>query len=284
MSTRFRLACVQSAATADMARNLDTIAGLIREARKAGADFIATPENVALRQRDLEVARGLARPLGEHPATLRFASLAKELDCWLMAGSIATLKPDGKLANTSVLFDEEGRIAAHYDKIHLFDVDLPNGTSFRESATYAAGGAAVLAQTPWGPLGMTVCYDLRFPQLYRDLAKAGAVMLSVPSNFTKLTGEAHWHVLLRARAIETGCWVFAPAQCGVFDGGHATFGHALIVDPWGRVVADGGEGVGVIGATIDLERVFEVRGQIPSLAHDRPYRVVEIGTEDQAAE
>ncbi|MEX2649263.1 MAG: carbon-nitrogen hydrolase family protein [Alphaproteobacteria bacterium] len=280
--TSFTLACVQTSATTDMARNLDDAERLIREARARGADFIATPENVALLQRNFAIAKGQARPLAEHPAVVRFGALASELGCWLMAGSIATLEPDGRLANTSVLFDATGGVAASYGKIHLFDVDLP-GKSYRESATYRPGTRAVLAQTPWGPLGMTVCYDLRFPHLYRDLAKAGAVMLSVPSAFTKLTGDAHWHVLLRARAIETGCWVFAPAQHGVHDGGYLTFGHSLIVDPWGRVVADGGEGVGVITATIDLGKVMEVRGQIPSLAHDRPYQVVELGADDQAA-
>ncbi len=281
--TSFTLACVQTSATTDMARNLDDAETLIREARRKGADFIATPENVALLQRNFVIAKGQARPLNEHPAAVRFGALARELGCWLMAGSIATLEPDGRLANTSVLFDAQGRIAASYGKIHLFDADPPGGRSYRESATYRPGTKAVLAQTPWGPLGMTVCYDLRFPHLYRDLAKAGAVMLSVPPRFTKLTGAAHWHVLWRARAVGTGCWVVAPAQHGVHDGGDQSFGHSLIIDPWGRVVADGGEGVGVITAAIDLDRVMEVRGQIPSLAHDRPYQVEEIGAEDQAA-
>jgi predicted amidohydrolase len=276
MTTRFTLACVQTNSTTDMAANLDAVEAQVREARALGADFIATPENVALLQRNFEIAKGQARPLDDHPAVVRFSKLAAEL-------GVSTLKPDGRLANTSILFDDRGVIAASYDKIHLFDVDLPGGKSYRETATYRPGAKGVIAQTPWGPLGMTVCYDLRFPHLYRDLAKAGAVMLSVPSAFTKLTGQAHWHVLLRARAIETGCYVFAPAQHGVHDGGYLTFGHSLIIDPWGRVLADGGEGVGIVTATIDLETVIEVRGQIPSLAHDRPYEVVEADRAGRAA-
>jgi len=275
MTTTFTLACVQTNATTDMAANLAAVEAQARRARAQGADFIATPENVALMQRDFAAAKAQARPLDGHPAVARFGALAAELGVWLLAGSIATLKPDGRLGNTSVLFDDRGGVAASYDKIHLFDVDLPDGRSYRESAKYRAGETAVLAQTPWGLLGMTVCYDMRFPELYRDLAKAGAVMLAVPSAFTKVTGEAHWHVLLRARAIETGCFVFAPAQHGVHDGGRQTFGHSLIVDPWGRVLADGGEGTGIVTAAIDLGLVALVRGQIPSLTHDRPYRVVD---------
>ncbi|MBM3583103.1 MAG: carbon-nitrogen hydrolase family protein [Alphaproteobacteria bacterium] len=282
-ATSFTLACVQSRATTDMAANLDAVEAQVRAARAKGADFIATPENVALLQRNFAIAKGQARPLDDHPAAHRFAALATELRVWLLAGSIATLKPDGRLANTSVLFDDRGAVAARYDKIHLFDVDLPDGRSYRESATYRPGDRACLAQTPWAVLGMTVCYDLRFPHLYRDLAKAGATMLSAPAAFTKLTGEAHWHVLLRARAIETGCFVFAPAQHGVHDGGYQSFGHSLIVDPWGRVLADGGEGTGVVTATIDLTDVAKVRGQIPSLAHDRPYRLDEDADAGRAA-
>jgi len=284
MTTTFTLACVQTHATTDMAANLDAVEAQVRQARRQGADFIATPENVALLQRNFAIAKGQARPLDDHPAVERFGRLAAELGVWILAGSIATLKPDGKLANTSVLFDGRGAIAASYDKIHLFDVDLAGGKSYRESATYRPGAKGVVAQTPWGPLGMTVCYDLRFPHLYRDLAKAGAVMLSVPSAFTKMTGEAHWHVLLRARAIETGCFVFAPAQHGVHDGGYLSFGHSLIIDPWGRVLADAGEGTGIASATIDLTKVIEVRGQIPSLAHDRPYEVEDASAARAAAE
>lgn len=282
--TAFTVACVQSNATTDMAANLDAVEILVRRARAAGADFIATPENVALLQRNFAIAQGQARPLADHPAALRFGRLAADLGVWFLAGSIATLKPDGRLANTSVLYDDRGAIVASYDKIHLFDVDLPDGRSYRESATYRPGGQARLAQTPWGLLGMTVCYDLRFPHLYRDLAKAGAMMLSVPAAFTRLTGEAHWHVLLRARAIETGCFVIAPAQHGVHDGGYQSYGHSLVIDPWGRVLADGGEGTGFVTARIDLEEVVKVRGQIPSLAHDRPYRLDDDAAEDQAAE
>ncbi len=177
----------------------------------------------------------------------------------------------GRVANRSYLVDATGEVVAHYSKIHMFDVDLPGGESYRESRTYEPGAAACIAETPWGGLGMTVCYDLRFPRLYRELAQAGARYLSVPSAFTKVTGEAHWHVLLRARAIENGCFVFAPAQCGRHYDNRHTFGHSLIVDPWGDVLADGGDEVGFVTAEIDARRVDEARAMIPSLEHDRPF-------------
>jgi predicted amidohydrolase len=175
------------------------------------------------------------------------------------------------LANRSFLIDPKGAVRARYDKIHMFDVDLGKGEVYRESKSYAAGTKAVTARLPWGRLGMTVCYDLRFPQLYRALAQEGADFLSVPSAFTRPSGSAHWHVLLRARAIETGCFVFAPAQCGVHEGGRKTYGHSLIVDPWGEVLADGGNEPGFITARIEPERVIEARRRIPSLDHDRRF-------------
>jgi predicted amidohydrolase len=170
-----------------------------------------------------------------------------------------------------VLFDDKGRVVAHYDKIHLFDVDLPSGERYRESATFEAGDRAAIAETPWGPVGLTVCYDVRFPHLYRQLARAGARYLVVPSAFTKTTGEAHWHVLLRARAIEAGAFVFAPAQTGTHAEGRRTFGHSLIVDPWGAVLADGGEEVGVITARIDPALCDKARGQVPAVNHQPPF-------------
>jgi predicted amidohydrolase len=178
---------------------------------------------------------------------------------------------EGKVANRSFLLNDKGEIAATYDKIHLFDVDLPNGERYRESKNYVPGGTARLAETPWGPLGMSVCYDLRFPQLYRAYGQAGAFYLSIPAAFTKVTGEAHWHVLQRARAIENGCFVFAPAQCGKHDDGRTTFGHSLIIDPWGAILADGGTEPGVIVAEIDPAKVAEARGRVPSLRHDRAF-------------
>lgn len=269
----FKLACIQNTATTDMAANVTAVTDLVRKAHAAGARFVATPENVTLLQRNFQIARAQAKPLAEHTGLQAFRALAAELGIWFLAGSVAALRPDGRLANTSVLIDDKGGIVATYEKIHMFDVDLPDGKRFRESETYRPGDEAVLAPTPWGPLGMTVCYDLRFPGLYRDLARAGAVMLSVPSAFTRTTGEAHWHILLRARAIETGTYVLAPAQYGEHDGGYRSYGHALIVDPWGRVLADGGEGQGFVLATIDPAQVAATRAQIPSLDHGRPYAV-----------
>jgi len=175
-----------------------------------------------------------------------------------------------------------GAIAARYDKLHLFDVDLADGESYRESALIEPGAQAVLATTPWATLGLSICYDLRFPQLYRSLAQAGAEVLTVPAAFTKTSGQAHWHVLLRARAIETGCFVLAPCQCGDHGGGHETYGHSLIIDPWGRVLADGGEEVGYITAKIDLAEVAKARAMIPALGHDRDFARPETGETEQA--
>jgi predicted amidohydrolase len=176
-----------------------------------------------------------------------------------------------RLANRSFLIDPAGQIKARYDKIHMFDVDLAGGESYRESATYRPGDRAVLANLPWGTLGMTICYDMRFPQLYRTLAQAGAMFITVPSAFTRPTGQAHWHVLLRARAIETGCFIIAPAQCGEHAEGRKTYGHSLIVSPWGEVLADGGEQVGISLVEIDATKVREARGMVPALDHDRAF-------------
>ncbi len=271
MTARFTVACVQTNSTPDMTASVEAASALVREARGAGADFIALPENVGLMEPKADAVRAHARPVDDHPALEAFRGLARDIDAWLLVGSLPVQSADGRVANCSLLVDPAGSVVQRYDKIHMFDVDLPSGERYRESKTYQPGEAARLAETPWGVLGMTVCYDLRFPQLYRDLAQAGARYLSVPSAFTKVTGEAHWHVLLRARAIESGCFVFAPAQCGVHYGNRRTFGHSLIIDPWGEVLADGGEEVGFITAEIDPARVDEARAMIPSLRHDRPF-------------
>jgi predicted amidohydrolase len=215
----------------------------------------------------------LAKSFAEdaHPGLPHFSALAKELGVWLLIGSMPIRVEAERLANRSFLIDDQGRVTARYDKIHLFDVDLPNGEVYRESERIRPGAQAVLAPTPWGALGMTVCYDLRFPQLYRDLAQADAAMLSIPSAFTVPTGEAHWHVLLRARAIETGAFVLAPAQCGTHAGGRRTYGHSLIVAPWGEILAEAGDAPGTISAEIDFSKVAEARSMIPSLRHDRDY-------------
>jgi len=268
-----RAACVQVNAGTEIADNLRAAGDLIRRARDAGAELIATPENVGMivQGRDKVLAR--VRPEAEHPGFPFFADLARETGAWLLAGSLGVLLEDGRVANRSVLFDGQGRVAARYDKIHMFDVDLKAGESYRESATFRPGERAVVAATPWGGLGMTVCYDVRFAYLYRALAQAGASILTVPSAFTVPTGSAHWHVLLRARAIETGCFVLAPAQTGTHDAGRRTYGHSLIVSPWGEVLADAGEEVGIVVADLDLDRVAEARRMIPALTHDRSFQL-----------
>jgi len=203
----------------------------------------------------------------------RCAALARELGVWLLVGSIHPVSDNGKRWNRSLLFTPEGRLAASYDKIHLFDVTLANGETYAESDRMRAGDTATLAETPWGKLGMTICYDLRFPALFRYLAQQGALFLSIPAAFTYTTGKAHWHALLRARAIENGCFVFAPAQCGTHPGNRRTWGHALIVSPWGEILAEAPEETpGIITAVIDTEKVREARAMIPSLRLDRSFR------------
>ncbi len=267
----FRLACVQTSSGNDMERNIEAACDLVRRARDDGADLIALPEVVALIEPDRKRLVATAPDEADHPALGAFAALARETGAWILAGSITVRAGDGRVANRSLLLDAAGDIVGRYDKIHMFDVDLPGGESYRESDTYRPGAETCVAATPWGGLGMTVCYDLRFPALYRALAKAGADLLAVPSAFTRQTGRAHWSVLLRARAIETGAYVFAPAQCGDHGGGRQTYGHSMIVDSWGAVVAEAGEDVGVTIADIDPAKIAEARRAIPSLAQDRPY-------------
>lgn len=266
---RVTVACLQVNAGSDMDANVAVAAAMAREAQAAGAELVAMPENVSMMAwgRANVIARAL--PEASHKALQSFRQLAVDTGLWLHCGSLAVLLEDELVANRSFLIDPNGAIVARYDKIHMFDVDLGNGESYRESATFQPGGAAVLADTPWGGLGLTICYDLRFPQLYRSLAQAGARILAVPAAFTRTTGKAHWHVLLRARAIETGCFVLAPAQCGEHEGGRQTYGHALIVSPWGTILADAGEQPGFVMAQLDLDLVEDARGKVPSLSHDR---------------
>jgi predicted amidohydrolase len=271
MVARLKVACVQTNAGPEVGPNLDAAEALIRAAAAEGAQFVLTPENTSIIEPNRARNYEKSFPESAHPGLPRFAALARELKIWLLVGSMPIRVDGERLANRSLLFDDEGRLVARYDKIHLFDVDLPNGETYRESERIRPGAQAVVAPTPWGPLGMTVCYDLRFPHLYRDLAKAGATMISIPAAFTVPTGQAHWHVLLRARAIETGAFVFAPAQCGEHAGGRRTYGHSLIVAPWGEILAEAGETPGTITAEIDLSAVDKARGQVPSLKHDRDY-------------
>ncbi len=271
MSATLTAACVQLTAGREFGPNIEAAAALVREAAAAGAELIALPENCTLIEPVAAEALRKAPSEADHPALAAFAALARETGAWILVGSLSVRLPSGKLANRSLLLDNEGAVVARYDKIHRFDVRLRDDEWYRESDTIEAGSRAVLAPTPWGLMGLTVCYDVRFPHLYRALAQAGASLLTVPSAFTRTTGRAHWHVLNRARAIETGCWLLAPAQCGEHAEGRKTYGHSLIVDPWGEVVAEAGEMPGVITAELDLDRVAAARRRIPSLEHDRAF-------------
>ncbi|HEX3952145.1 MAG TPA: carbon-nitrogen hydrolase family protein [Stellaceae bacterium] len=278
MSAPFTVGCIQHTAGPDPEPNRQTVGDLIRRARDAGAEFIMTAEASNLIESG-QRRRDKARREADDVFLAGMRELARELDAWLLLGSLV-IDPAGepgaaegetRLANRSLLLNARGETVARYDKIHMFDIDLPNGESYRESNAYRPGQQTAVAETPWGRLGMTVCYDVRFPHLYRALAQAGADFLAVPSVFTVPTGKAHWHVLLRSRAIENGCFVFAPAQWGEHAGGRKSFGHSLIVDPWGEVLADAGEGPGFITAKIDPARIAEARRMVPSLQHDRAF-------------
>lgn len=273
MSGVFKAALVQITAGIDPDENAARNAAYLSEAAAAGADFVMFPEVCNLIDPDRVRARAKIKIESEDETLRQLRAGAKAHGVWVLVGSLCVQTEDGsgKLANRSVLVDAKGNVCARYEKMHLFDVNVGKDDAYRESDTYRAGTGPTLAETPWGKLGMTVCYDMRFPHLYRDLAKAGAVMLSAPSAFTRPTGEAHWHVLLRARAIECGAFVFAPAQTGEHGGGRKTYGHSLAVGPWGEVLADGGTDTGITYADIDTAQCAEVRAKIPALLHDRPY-------------
>lgn len=271
----YKAAMIQMRSGLQPAANIDDAVRLIGEAKSAGADYVQTPEMTNI----MEVKRErLFSTIVDEDADTTLAALrdlARKLGIFVHAGSLAIKVAPEKAANRSFLITPKGDIAARYDKIHMFDVDLGNGESYRESNSYRPGDAAITADLPWGRLGLTVCYDLRFPALYRALAEAGATMLAIPSAFTQQTGEAHWHVLMRARAIENGCFVLAAAQGGKHENGRETFGHSLIVDPWGRVLAEGGTAPGVVMAEIDPAKVTEARSRMPSLQHGRRFEIVE---------
>ncbi|MCC6201566.1 MAG: carbon-nitrogen hydrolase family protein [Gammaproteobacteria bacterium] len=269
MAGMFRAACIQNCAADDLRANLAEVSTLVTAAARDGAALICLPEYFCcIEQSD---RRYLAHGYGEetHPAVLHFRDRAAALGVWLLLGSVCLRRDQAHVRNRSMLLNAAGEIVARYDKMHLFDVELGAGESYRESDTVVPGEEMTLAATPWGLLGMSICYDLRFAYLYRALARAGATFLTVPAAFTQQTGAAHWHVLLRARAIETGCYVIAPGQCGVRPWGRATYGHSLIVDPWGVVLADGGTEPGYVIAEIDPAAVTEARRRIPALHHDR---------------
>ena len=268
-----RIALFQSNTGIDPRGNAEALVRAVGEAARGGARMLFTPEMSGLLDRDSARASANLRPEEDDMVLAACREAARENAIWLHLGSIAVVVDDGKVANRGFVIDSSGAVRGRYDKIHLFDVDLPTGESWRESAVYQAGQTSVLVdRTPVGKLGLTICYDLRFPALFARVAEAGADLISVPAAFTVPTGRAHWHVLLRARAIETGCFVIAPAQVGKHEDGRETYGHSLIVAPWGEVLADGGEAVGVTTATIDTARVEEARGMVPSLTHDRPFK------------
>ena len=271
----FRVGLIQMRSARSPAVNTDAAAKLIGDAKTGGADYVLTPEmtNIMEIGREKLMAAIVAEENDISLATFR--ELARKLAIYLHVGSLAIKASADKAVNRSFLIDPRGEIVARYDKIHMFDVDLANGESYRESRNYRAGDFGVVADLPWGRLGLTICYDLRFPALYRGLAEAGASYLAVPAAFTKQTGEAHWHVLQRARAIENGCFVFAAAQGGRHENGRETFGHSLIIDPWGRILAEGGTEPGVVLATIDPAAISAARGRIPSLQHGRRFEIIE---------
>ena len=255
--------------------NLDAAVKLIEEAKNGGADYVLTPEMTNILEIRRERLFAALEPEESDPSLAAFRELARKLGIFLHIGSLAIKLLPEKAANRSFLIDRKGEIIARYDKIHMFDVDLDGGESYRESRNYRPGEIGVAADLPWGRLGLTVCYDLRFPALYRALAEAGSSFLAIPSAFTRQTGEAHWHVLSRARAIENGAFVLAAAQGGKHENGRETFGHSLVVDPWGRILAEGGTEQGVILAVIDPAEVTTARARIPSLQHGRRFEVIE---------
>lgn len=275
MTQPFRVACLQMQSGNDLAANLDTLTRMTREAAGGGARLVMSPEYALMMDGSGRTMRERALPADGGEVLAGLCALSRELGIWTLIGSLTLRADDERMVNRSYLVADDGRVVASYDKIHMFDCTLPDGKVIRESSAYRPGGRAVIAATPWGRLGMTVCYDLRFPHLYRTLAQAGADFLSIPSSFQRQTGKVHWHTLVKARAIENACFVFAPAMCGEHPGNRSTYGHTLIVDPWGEVLADGGEAPGIVYANVDPARVRKVRGMIPSLEHDRPYETGE---------
>ena len=271
MSTKFRAACLQLNSGNDLAANLETVRAMAREAAAQGAQFVLTPEYALMMDGSGRTMRERALERDGAPALPDLTALARDLGVWLLAGSLTLRADDERIANRSFLIAADGKVVATYDKIHMFDCRLPDGKVIRESSAYRPGERAVTAETPWGRIGLTVCYDLRFPGLFRALARAGAQFITVPSSFQRQTGRAHWHALLRARAIENECFIFAPAMCGDHPGNRQTYGHSLIIDPWGEILSEGDEAAGIIYADIDPARVAKVRGMIPSLEHDRPF-------------
>lgn len=270
------IALLQMTSGIDPAVNARTLTDAVANAAAEGATMLFTPEMSGLIDRDRARAAQAIVAEADDPVLDAVRGAAAKTGLWVHLGSLAVRRPDGRLANRGFVIDGSGAIRARYDKLHLFDVDLPTGERWRESASYAPGEAAVVVDTPVGRLGLTICYDLRFPDLFRALTDAGATVLAVPAAFTRPTGAAHWSLMLRARAVEAGAWVVAAAQTGAHEDGRTTYGHAMVVDPWGEVVLDMGEAAGMAFATIDPARTAEVRARLPVLEHRRPVPPVTI--------
>jgi len=271
MAREVRIGCAQTRPLATFDEAVEEARRIAGDAVAAGAELVCFPEYCGGLKSEGGLLVPPAAPEAQHPVLDALRGFASDSRVWMLIGSIAVDGPGDRLVNRGYVIDDRGGIRARYDKIFLFDVDLSPTQQYRESAVVAPGEHAVVVDTPWGRLGMTICYDLRFPQLYRALAQAGAEILAVPAAFTKVTGEAHWHVLNRARAIENGAVVVAPCAVGAVPGGGAAYGHSLVVSPWGEVLADGGDGVGYIVTTVDVDSVATARGRIPSLQHDRRF-------------
>lgn len=273
-----KIALLQMTTGIDPAANARALVAGIAGAAAGGATMLFTPEMSGLLDRDRARAAPSLYPEADDPVLAAVRAAAADHRIWVHLGSLAVKGADGLLANRGFVIDDTGAVRARYDKLHLFDVDLPTGESWRESAAYAPGEGAVVVDTPVGPLGLSICYDLRFAALYGALSNAGATVLAIPAAFTRPTGAAHWHVLMRARAIESAAWVVAAAQTGEHEDGRATYGHSLVVDPWGEIVLDMGDGAGLGFAEIDAARVDDVRARIPVVAHRRPIPAVARGS------
>jgi predicted amidohydrolase len=271
---KFRAALVQLRSGREIGPNIAAAKNLIAAAAAEGAQYVQTPENTPLMELEAERLFALIKPEAESGFIGEFSNLARDLKIWLHIGSAAVLAEDGRAANRAFMFRPDGAIAARYDKIHMFDVDLPNGERYTESKNFRPGAEAVTVDLPWCRLGLSICYDLRFPEQYKALAQAGAEVLTVPAAFTQATGQAHWQILLRARAIETGSFVLAAAQGGTHENGRSTYGHSLIISPWGEILAEAGDEPGIVSAEIDPAVSRETRQRIPALTHARDFSVV----------
>ncbi len=269
----FRVGLVQMRTGKNIEENLKQAESFIRDAAGRGANYVQTPENTLVMEVDAQLLFEKISTEDETAGVAHFSALARELGIWLHIGSLSIKVGERLAANRAYLFAPDGNAVCRYDKIHMFDVDLPSGETYRESATFAPGNYVYMVELPWGGLGVATCYDIRFPEQYKALARAGAKFLTAPSAFTKVTGEKHWHVLLRARAIENGCFMFAAAQGGRHANGRTTFGHSIVISPWGEILAEGGTEPGVIIAGIDVDEVDRVRARIPAIYHTRDFQV-----------